>query len=467
MNSISDLIRKSGPYENIIQQLVQLESQTKYKLQAKQSDERNQKKALGEVSSSISKFINKIDEFNNPTNHPFQPLSTSSTDDSVVRVDSASGLTKPADYNITVHRLASRDNALSQVMAGDGTDLAAYGSGTMDITIGTQTETITVDTTKTDGSGNTVNKTNKEILQSFSDQINNLFGDQAKSSVFQVDKTNVQLSTQSLETGYDQRIQMNGATGVLAQIQSGMTRPTPQSDLDASFTIDGVTFTRGQNTVDDAINGLTFTLRDDTGTQQTMSVQRDLDKAKDNVKSFIDTFNKMNGTIRTKTFIDAQNDREGVLHNQRSIRNLTMNLRQTALQPMSGAPAGNLKSLSEIGISIKNDGTMYIEDSSALDQALTDRPDEVAELFTNDNSAVASMKSQAEMYTKSKGIIPTLEDGIDERIDFLDRRIKRQDHHLEKYEERQRAKFNELERITTMGQNQFNQVVNFQSKLGF
>lgn len=466
MTSISDIVRQSGPYEGIIKQLIELESQPKYKLQTRQMDQQDRKTALGEVSSSISKFVSKLTELQNPANHSFDPLKAVSSDASVVEMNSATGINHPGSYDITVHRLASQDTALSSVMAADGYDLAAAGAGSMDITIGSTTQTISVATTKTDAGGNTVDRTNKEILQDYADQMNNLFPDAAQASVFQVDSSNVQFSAQSLQSGSANAIQTSNDTGVMSQILSGTTHLAATADLDASFTIDGVTFTRSSNTVDDAITGLSFTLLKDTGTKETMTVQRDLDGAKSNINSFIDSFNNLNKTIRGNTYINGETGARGKLQGMRTIRNLTLNLRQTGMLPMSGAATGELASLSEIGISFKNDGTMYIEDSNKLDQALTDRPDEVTKLFTDDTSAVTQMKNQAEAYTQSGGIISTLQDGIDQKIDFLKNRIKYENRHLQKYEEQQRARFAELERITTEGQAQYNRVMSFQSNLG-
>lgn len=466
MTSISDIVRQSGPYEGIIKQLIELESQPKYKLQARQMDQQDRKKALGEVSSAISKFVSKITELQNPANNSFQPLKTASSNESVVKVNSATGINHPGSYDITVHRLASSDTALSQVMAAGGYDLAAAGAGSMDITIGSTTQTISVATTKTDAGGNTVDRTNKEILQDYADQMNSLFPDAAQASVFQVDSNNVQFSAQSLATGSANAINMSNDTGVMSQILSGTTHLVAANQLDASFTVDGVTFTRSQNTVNDAINGLSFTLLKDSGTKEQMTVTRDLGAAEENVNSFISSYNNLNKTIRGQTFINGETGARGKLQGMRSIRNLSLNLRQTGMLPMSGAAAGKLSSLAEVGISFKNDGTMYVENSDKLDQALANKPDEVTNLFTDASSAVTQMKNQAETYTQSGGVISTLQDGIDQKIDFLKNRIKSENRHLQKYEDQQRARFAELERITTEGQAQYSRVMSFQSNLG-
>jgi len=464
MSSINNIFRQTNPYEKFVQQLVQLESQTKFRLEAQQKDQQEQKKALGDVSSSISSFINQITELSTPTNNAFEPFVTQSNNESVVQVNSATGMDRPSAFNIQVERMAKNDTALSGVLNADDYDLAQSGNGSVTITIGDQTETIQLETTKDDGTGTMVDKTNREVFDSFSEQMDTLFGDKADATVFNVNDDQIQLSVKSLETGFENRIQFDSSTGVGTDITSSITHLRDQNLLDAEFTIDGVTFTRSQNLVDDAIDGLSFTLTGESPDTVQISAQRDLEEAKSNVDEFISSFNDMNKTIRQRTFIDGENNSEGPLRRMRSIRNLTVNLRQTALLPMDGADPDQLSRLSEIGIDFKNDGTMFVDDEELLNEALEQRPEQIAELFTNENSAVQKMMSQAEAYTKSNGIISSLESGVEQKIDRLDNRIAQQDKYLAQYEERQRDMFNKLQLVIERGDAQFQEVMSFRQR---
>jgi len=464
MSSINNIFRQTNPYEKFVQQLVQLESQTKFRLEAQQKDQQEQKKALGDVSSSISSFINQITELSTPTNNAFEPFVTQSNNESVVQVNSATGMDRPSAFNIQVERMAKNDTALSGVLNADDYDLAQSGDGSVTITIGDQTETIQLETTKDDGTGTMVDKTNREVFDSFSEQMDTLFGDKADATVFNVNDDQIQLSVKSLETGFENRIQFDSSTGVGTDITSSITHLRDQNLLDAEFTIDGVTFTRSQNLVDDAIDGLSFTLTGESPDTVQISAQRDLEEAKSNVDEFISSFNDMNKTIRQRTFIDGENNSQGPLRRMRSIRNLTVNLRQTALLPMDGADPDQLSRLSEIGIDFKNDGTMFVDDEELLNEALEQRPEQIAELFTNENSAVQKMMSQAEAYTKSNGIISSLESGVEQKIDRLDNRIAQQDKYLAQYEERQRDMFNKLQLVIERGDAQFQEVMSFRQR---
>lgn len=468
MSTIGNIFLQNNPYERFVQQLVQIESRTKLLLESQKSAQNEKKTALGQVSSSISKFIGKIDELQSPLNKSFQPLTASSSDNSVVTVTSSSGMKKPASYNITVNRLASNDLVLSEVMNGEGLELAALGEGSVEITIGGRTEVITIPTAYEDEHGVIQQIRNGGILKEFAEKISELFPDEIRADSFNTSGDLVQFSMQSLESGFDNRIQFSNATGALAGILDNHSRPTAAEDLNAQFTIDGVHFERGSNSVDDAIDGLTFGLKKASEDPVTMSVTRDISKARANVNSFISAFNDMNRTIRDRTFLDATGNRRGALQDERSIRNLTLNLRQSAMLPMGGVADGDIARLSELGISFKNDGTMFVDDAEMLTDALTNRAEEVARFFTDENSVISQMKNQAEAYTKREGgIIKSIESGISSRIDRLDQRIAAQDRYLKRYEQEQRDTFNKLMAVIEQGDAQFQRVMNYRSYVGF
>lgn len=461
MASISSLFAQTSSYETFVTQLVQIEAQKKLRYEVQQDDEKERKTAVGNVSKAITDLEAKITELSSTDNTPFQPFKSSTSDSSVIRVDDASGVTSSANFNVTIDRLAKNDVALDAVRTGANTDLAGLGDGEVTITIGDKTETISVVTTKDDGSGGTIDMTNEEVLEAFSAEISNLFGDEARASVFNTNGSDVQFSVQSLDTGFENRIQFSGATGFLSQVVGDVTKLTPEAELDAQFTIDGVTFERGSNTVDDAIDGLSFTLLDATGEQEQMSVTRDIEGAKSNVREFIKAFNEVNETIRERTFINPESGNKGPLQGYRSIRNLSTQLRQTALLSASSIPNGQVANFADFGISFEKDGEMKIDDNDLLEQILTERPEEIAAFFQDASSPIATIKAQAETYTEKGGILSALQDGFDFKIDRLDTLIKKEEDYLLDYETRQREIFNQLDAILEAGQAQFDQVVNF------
>jgi len=333
----------------------------------------------------------------------------------------------------------------------------------VDVTIGGKTATISVTTTNTDGT----TKTNKEILDSISTSINNMLGTESDSAVYQVDNNgNVQLSLKSAQTGYDQRIQFSNATGVLANVTGSITHQmTNLNNLDAQFTVDGITFTRGQNIVSDAISGMTFTLKNSTTGQEQIDVTQDVDKATGNINDFMKKFNDMNTQIRQQTFLNGKTGNKGPLQGMHSIRDLTLNLRQIALTDMGSAASGAYKNLTEIGIGFEKDGTMKVTDSQLLQNALTQNPDQVKALFVNTDSPVMQMYNQAKAFTDVGGTISTLKDGLDQNIKYLDNRIQAQTKYLAQYEKNLKAKFDKMYQVQLQAQSQYNTIMSMASAL--
>ena len=468
MNSVQSLFRQNNPYEQFVQQLTQIESRQKLLFEDQQKDQKERKSALGDVSESISKFVSKIDEFQNPGNKAFQPIKISSTDESIVQVNSADGLNRPSNYNIQVDRLASNDIGLGQIMNGEAFDLAAQGGGSVTMTIGDKTETISITTQKEDENGVMVDMNNREVMEAFATAISETFGNEASANVFNVSGNDVQFSIRSSKSGSEGAFTLSGATGVLTGITDPMTKLVPDAaNLDAQFTIDGVTFLRSENTVTDAINGLSFTLRGESTENIQMSAQRDLDGARENLDDFMASFNEMNTKIRERTFVDGDNNTRGPLRGFRSIRNLTLNLRQTGLLQTDGADPETLSRLTDIGIGFENNGKMVVENEDLLNDALSTRPEEIAALFRSEDSAIAKMKTQAEAFTKSNGIISSLESGVDQKISRLDRRIAQQERYLADFEERQREIFNKLQQVIDQGDAQFQRVMAYRNSVGF
>ena len=461
MSTISSLFAQTSSYETFVSQLVELESQKKYTYEAEQDDITESKTALSTISSAISDLQAKIEEFTTADNNSFELFSSSVSDSSVVKIDSASGLDRENTFNITVDRLATRDITLDAVRTADDTDLSALGDGFVTLTIGDKTENISVLTTKDDGAGGFVAMTNQEILESFAEQISSVFGDEASANVFTTNDTEVQFSVQSLETGFANRLQFSGATGVAAQIIGDMTKLTPEEDLNAQFTIDGVTFERSSNTVTDAIDGIEFTLLDDTGEEEQMTVSRDIDGATSNLKDFIAAFNELNETIRERTFLNGETGNAGPLQNYRSVRNLSTNLRQRALLTATDLSSDQVRNFSDFGITFENDGKMVIDDTDKLEEILTNRPEEIAAFFQSESSPIASIQSLTESYTDSGGIFAALEERFETRLDRLEDLISREDDYLLDYEEKQRAIFNNMDAMLEEAQAQYDQVANF------
>ena len=446
MSSISNIISQSGQFEDIVQQLVQLESQKKVQFQTTVRDQNRVNSDLGKISSRITTLENMINEYSLSTNNTFSPVKSTSSDDTVVNITSASNLDDPDEFSLTVSRLATRDNLLSASYTATGNNLDSNGS--VDITVDGTTHTISI--TPTSGDSNTT------VLTSLKTSIETAFGDTLQVNVFDLDSTNVQLSVRSSETGEAKRVQIANTSGSLATVFDNATRPVATNELDAAFTMNGVSFQRSSNTVSDTISGLTFELKDISATAVTLKLERDTTTARNNFDDFVKAYNDLNSDIRSKTFINGETGARGPLRELRSIRELSSQLRQLVI---GNATSGTITNLSELGISFDNSGKMTLEDSAALETILANTPDDLNTFFSTSSSPIQSIYTHLQGYTSTDGIIDTLEDGVSDKIDLLNKKIKKEEIYLSDYAEKQRDIFTQLELMLEQGNSQVEQVM--------
>jgi flagellar hook-associated protein 2 len=178
------------------------------------------------------------------------------------------------------------------------------------------------------------------------------------------------------------------------------------SGQDGSFTFDGIAVT-GLTSNDTTVNGINISLLQE-GQTATLTVKSDTTKAVDMIKDFVESYNELIASIDTKLnepsyrdyppLTDQQreglSDKEaerwdekaqsGLLRNDPLLRSTLTELRRSLMDPVEGIAAGEIDRLSQIGITTGNykDGGKLFIDEDKLKAALTDKPDEVMNLFT-------------------------------------------------------------------------------------
>ncbi|MGD8428711.1 MAG: flagellar filament capping protein FliD, partial [Balneolaceae bacterium] len=362
----------SNPYESSIKQIMQIEGQKKAQLQDQRSTLTDQKTALSDIDSKLSALNTLLTSFTDSPSDKLSPLTGTSSNPDAVSIVSTSGLNNPGSYNIDITQKAKEDIVLSDAISQSNTDYNANGTGSFDLSIGSGTAT-TINV-------NTSGLNNQEVLEAIAAEVNGQLGDQLNASVYKLGDGTSKLSFKSKNTGQTNRINITNQQGDLSSLN--LTHQKTASELDAKFTIDGVSFQRSSNLIDDTVQGLTFEIHDTTTNSETLNIERDTDEARKNIEDFIDKFNEANKILRDKTFLNGKTGERGILQKERSVRNLSFNLRNAASQPVSSLSGSPINTLRNIGIELNTDGSMKIADSDALDSALKQNPDGVANLFS-------------------------------------------------------------------------------------
>ena len=218
-----------------------------------------------------------------------------------------------------------------------------------------------------------------------------------------------------------------------------------QAALDASVTADGTTFIRTSNSINDIINGVTLNLESLGSGILTLST--DNAAITNNIRDFVDAFNKLVGFIDEQTVFNPETFATGILFGNSSVQGLETSLRRITTGQVTGL-AGNFAFLSQIGITTQNDGTLAIDDVK-LEQALNADVNNVVELFTSANGVVSQLNSKVSLLLDSsqQGPLKAELDSLTESIDDLNDTLLRMDERLELFEKKIRQEFINLEII--------------------
>ncbi|MBI5373959.1 MAG: flagellar filament capping protein FliD [Candidatus Schekmanbacteria bacterium] len=165
--------------------------------------------------------------------------------------------------------------------------------------------------------------------------------------------------------------------------------PTLQEAADAIIKVNNINFRKSSNIIDDIIPGVTINLKSaQQNTSVNLAVSQDNDTVKKNINDFISAYNKVVTLIKDQTAYDPSNGVKGPLLGNSSVNNAQTMLKRIISNIVPGI-TDTYTTLSQIGISTGQDGTLSINDSKLTD-ALNDHYDNVARLFVKYGSTTNS-----------------------------------------------------------------------------
>ena len=149
---------------------------------------------------------------------------------------------------------------------------------------------------------------------------------------------------------------------------------------DALFSINGLGISSAENQARNAIDGVTITLKELTGTAPvTLTIAENRDSVKTAISNLIAGYNSFNQTVNSLMAYNAETRSASPLQGDFSARSIASQLRQTLSNAVAGFN-GPFSSLSEIGITTESNGNLKL-DSVRLDKILVENFDQIAGLF--------------------------------------------------------------------------------------
>ncbi len=239
------------------------------------------------------------------------------------------------------------------------------------------------------------------------------------------------------------------ATQTGGDTRGGMMVDVGTSEIDSAlnsvFILDGLTHYRSTNSVTDALEGVTVELRQVSEAEESFTVGIDEEAARVEVESFVEKYNEVLDFIFQKSQVDAEAGTRGDFAGERTITGLRYAMRNAVVSPVAGQPAGF--ALSDLGLTIKGDGTLELTDPEALTAKVEEDADAVQRLFGNADGLATRLTTRLDTFLGVEGLIDSREGIIDQRIRRLDDRIGGWDERLLRRENQLREQFAHLQEM--------------------
>ncbi len=320
----------------------------------------NQQTAITTQQTALTSFTSDVDALQAAAQALTDPagliadVSATSSNSGVVSATATAG-TATGTHSVVVNSLATTSSAYSSAVASSSTALAA---GTLTIQIGTNAaQTITVDSSDNtlDGLAQAINNSNIGVSASV---IN--------------DATGSRLAIESETSGAPGNLTITSSAGLPTFTQA-------VAGTNASLTVDGIPISSTTNTVTGAINGVTLNLSAASpNTATTITLGPDVTGQSTAINNYVSAYNKVIGDINTQEAVDASTGSAGPLASDSTV-SLTQSL---VLASTSYAMSNNgaISELSDLGITMNNDGTLSVN-STTLQSALQSDPAAVQSFF--------------------------------------------------------------------------------------
>jgi flagellar hook-associated protein 2 len=229
----------------------------------------------------------------------------------------------------------------------------------------------------------------------------------------------------------------------LSRLDTFTSLITPQ---DAEISVNGLTVSRPTNQFSDVLEGITFTLKAETSTPQTVSIATDTGASKKALDAFIEAYNALSETISKNTAFNQDTGAKGPLLGESTLRSLQSALSSTLLVQSNG-PGFN--SLVELGV--KTDATGRITRSAdELEAAIEADPESVNAFFA---SLSDRMESTIDRFDGRDSLVAARIAGLEGRLEAIDDQKERLNLRMARIEARYFREFSALDSLLA-GMNQ-------------
>jgi len=431
--------------QGLVSQLVAAERLTADKqIQRETTRVTTQISALGQLMGSLSTFRSALDSLKSID--AFNIRSATSSNEAVLTA-TAGGKAVAGSYDIEVTRLAQAQQISSNAFAGDST--AVVGTGTLTISLGSGS--FTVDITDSNST-----------LAGIRDAINGSKNNPGVRATLIQGANGAKLVLSSSKTGAANTIEVahSGGDGGLSQIAYSAVAPgnytVVKQAQDAAISIAGTSVASATNTIENAIDGVTLTLKKPTTAESgpaTLTVAQDTTAATARVKNFVNAYNTLVGQLNKLRSYDPLTKTAAPMLGDSLLNGIESEIRRSLSSVVPGQAPG-FQTLASIGVqmtsggaaSLALDGTLSIDDAK-LQKALTGNFEAVGKLFGSADGIAAKLYKQVDDRLKTGGAIETRSKNLVDQQRVLTKRKDDLDARMLIVQQRYLAQFTALDTL--------------------
>jgi len=306
---------------------------------------------LGTLKGKVANFQTALEALQDPT--AMSTAVASSSDESIVKITNSTGAIE-GRHDILVSQVAQPAQMTFDQFSSSTANAGLAAGDTFSITIGSRSYTYTPPT------GVTLATTTINNLKNWV----NALGDNLSASIVPTSGSNYALKIQGTQPGSDNSIAYSHtSSGVTVNgLGSPVVAPTVVAAQNASFTLDGVAYTRNSNTITDALSGVTINLIKASTVHQSISVDKGDDQAPQMMQGLVNAFNDLVTTAKklsSKASSSSGATTNGSLANSPSALNFLNQIKSMLNGDIHYTLAGNAGTISmgELGFEMQYDGT--------------------------------------------------------------------------------------------------------------
>ncbi len=360
------------------------------------------------------------------------------TGDGILLVDTAAG-----SGSLVVADSGSNTTAKDLGILGTATDLTVNGSTVKGI-----------DGTRTVKIATTTASTVTTLAESINDKAKNI-----NATILSLGNTGVRLVVNSSTTG------RTGRLSIESNLNLGFSETVKAEDAllayGATGRSGGALVTSSTNQFKDVVPGVSLELLNDSEDPITVTVRENSDSLAKQLKTVVDQYNKIRDKLKTDASYDEATKSVGVLFGSSSVIRVDLAFGKLFTGQINGA--GSIKSITQLGVRINEQGKLEF-DESKLNAALEKDAESVKEFFTKENtgfSARAKVLADSLAGTKSGALIARTQ-SLQSKIDQNNRRVDDFAVRLDKQRNRLLTQFYNMELAISKNQENLKKISSIQ-----